>query len=123
VTVLVLDDDPTILTLLGTYFGSLGWHVQACGDAERALRLVGSETPFDAVICDLHFTPAREAEGLQIVALAREHRPKAAVLLFTAAADNHVRESALRHGADEVIAKPASLASLRDAALRAMKRP
>ena len=120
---LVLDDDPTILSLLGTYFGSLGWQVEACADADRALRLVGSEAPFDAVICDLHFTPAREAEGMEIVARARERRPGAAVLLFTAAADAEVRESALRRGADEVIAKPASLASLRDAALRAMKKP
>lgn len=121
--VLVLDDDPTILTLLGTYFSSLGWQVEACSDADGALRLVGSEAPFDAVICDLHFSPAREAEGLQIVASARQHRPTAAVLLFTAAADAELRESALRCGADEVIAKPASLASLRDAALRAMKKP
>jgi hypothetical protein len=34
-----------------------------------------------------------------------------------------VREEALRLGADEVIAKPAPLAQLRDAALRAMKSP
>jgi CheY-like chemotaxis protein len=120
---LVLDDDPTILSLLGTYFGSLGWQVEALSDAEHALARVGSEAPFDAVICDLHFTPAREAEGLEIVARARERRPQAAVLLFTAAADAEVRESALRRGADEVIAKPTPLASLRDAALRAMKKP
>jgi CheY-like chemotaxis protein len=114
---LVLDDDPTILALLGTYFGGLGWQVETCADADSALRLVGSGQPFDVVICDLHFGPAREAEGLEIVARARERRPAAAVLLFTAAAD------ALSRGADEVIAKPASLASLRDAALRAMKKP
>jgi CheY-like chemotaxis protein len=120
---LVLDDDPQILTLLGTYFGGLGWEVEACADADGALRLVGSEQPFDAVICDLHFGPAREAEGLEIVARARERHPASAVLLFTAAADEQVREAALGRGADEVITKPASLASLRDAALRAIKKP
>jgi len=34
-----------------------------------------------------------------------------------------VRDEALRRGADEVIVKPAPLARLRDAALRAMKKP
>jgi EAL domain-containing protein (putative c-di-GMP-specific phosphodiesterase class I)/ActR/RegA family two-component response regulator len=120
---LVLDDDPAILSVLATYFGAQGWQVEACADAAGALRRIGSRTPFDAVICDLHFTPAREAEGLEIVARARERMPRAAVVLFTAAGDADAHEAALRRGADEVIAKPAPLASLRDAALRAMKKP
>ncbi len=46
--------------------------------------------PFDAVISDLHFTPARNAEGLEIVAQAPGSAPAAAVLLFTAAAEGAV---------------------------------
>ena len=120
---LVLDDDPNVLTLLRTYFGGLGWHVEACADADAGLSLADSEAPFDAVICDLHFTPAHGGEGYEIVDRARRRRPGAAVLLFTGAAGPGVREEALRRGADEVIAKPAPLARLRDAALRAMKTP
>ena len=123
VRVLVLDDDQRVLTLLRTYFGGLGWEVETCADAATALRLADSETPFDAVICDLHFTPAHRAEGLEIVARARERRPRAAVLLLTAAPDTDSARAALSRGADEVIAKPAPLASLRDAALRAMNKP
>ncbi len=48
-TLLVLDDDPNVLTLLGNYFGGLGWRVEACAEAEAALRLADSDTPFDAV--------------------------------------------------------------------------
>jgi len=122
-TLLVLDDDPNILTLLRTYFGGLGWRVEVCAEAQAALHLADSEVPFDAVICDLHFTPAHLGEGYEIVSRARRRRPGCAVLLFTGAPAEGVREQALRHGADEVIAKPAPLARLRDAALRAMKRP
>jgi CheY-like chemotaxis protein len=118
---LVLDDDPSILALLSTYFGGLGWHVETCAEPDAGLRLATSATPFDAVICDLHFTPARLAEGLEIVAAARHHRPRAAVLLLTAAVEKAMHEAALARGADEVIPKPAPLARLRDAALRAMK--
>jgi CheY-like chemotaxis protein len=45
------------------------------------------------------------------------------VLLFTGDTGALVREEALRRGADDVVLKPAPLARLRDAALRAMKKP
>jgi CheY-like chemotaxis protein len=120
---LVLDDDRHLLGLLRTYFGGLGWQVEASAEAQEALRLADSDAPFDAVICDLHFTPARLAEGYDIVGRARRRRPRSAVLLLTGDAGADVREEALRRGADEVVPKPAPLARLRDAALRAMKKP
>ena len=84
--ILVLDDDPNVLTLLRTYFGGLGWHVETCADAAAGLSLADSEAPFDAVICDLHFTPAHLGEGYEIVDRARRRRPGSAVVLFTGAA-------------------------------------
>jgi CheY-like chemotaxis protein len=120
---LVLDDDRRLLALLTTYFNGLGWQVEACAEPQEALRLADSESPFDAVICDLHFTEAHVGEGYDIVSRARRRRPRSAVLLFTGEAGAHVREEALRRGADEVVSKPAPLARLRDATLHAMKKP
>jgi CheY-like chemotaxis protein len=120
---LVLDDDLSILVLLRTYFAGLGWYVEVCADAIAALGLAGSDAPFDAVICDLHFTPAREGEGLAIVARARERRPEAAVILFTAANDTRVHAQARERGVDQVIVKPAPLVALRDAAARGVRSP
>ena len=120
---LVLDDDHHILALLRAYFGGLGWHGEACAEATAGLQLADSDAPFDAVICDLHFTGAHLGEGYEILSHARRRRPHSAVVLFTGAAGEGVREEALRRGADEVIAKPAPLARLRDATLRAMKSP
>lgn len=120
---LVLDDDHNILTLLRTYFAGLGWDVEACAEASAGLQLADSDAPFDAVICDLHFTGAHLGEGYEILSHVRRCRPHSAVVLFTGAAGEGIREEALRRGADEVIAKPAPLSRLRDAALRAMKKP
>jgi CheY-like chemotaxis protein len=120
---LVLDDDQNILAVLRTYFGRLGWHVEACAEASAGLHLVDSDASFDVVICDLHFTGAHLGEGYEILTRARRRRPRSAVLLLTGAAGVGIREEALRRGADEVIAKPVPLARLRDAALRAMKKP
>jgi CheY-like chemotaxis protein len=120
---LVLDDDHHILALLRAYFGGLGWHVEACAEATAGLQLADSDAPFDAVICDLHFTGGHQGEGYEILSRARSRRPHSAVVLFTGASGAGIREEALRRGADEVVAKPAPLARLRDATLRAMKKP
>ena len=118
---LVLDDDTAILALLRSYFAGLGWRVDVCTDAAGGLELLESDT-FDAVICDLHLSPARNGEGIDVISRVRQRRADAAVLLFTAAFGEGVRVAALRAGADDVIGKPAPLAQLRDAALRAMKK-
>jgi CheY-like chemotaxis protein len=118
---LVLDDDAAILALLQSYFGGIGWNVEICAEAPLALSRIEGHR-FDAVICDLHFGAGHHGEGLGVVAHARAKLPGAAVLLFTAAAGDGVRAAALQAGADEVIAKPAPLARLRDAALGAMMR-
>lgn len=119
---LLLDDDAAIVSVVRRYFEGKGWEVESCLGASEALRLVASDAPFDAIVCDLHFTPARLSEGLGIVERARGQRPGAAVLLFTGAAEP-VREQALRLGADAVVTKPTPLASLHSAVLRAMKAP
>ena len=118
---LLLDDDTAIVSVVRRYFEGKGFEVEACLAAAEALRIVESEVPFDAIVCDLHFTPARLSEGLEIVRRARRKRPGSALLLFTGAAEPGVREEALRLGADGVITKPTPLASLHDAVTRAMK--
>jgi DNA-binding response OmpR family regulator len=118
---LVVDDDTSILALLRSYFGGLGWRVEICTQAPDGMSLL-DEDPFDAVICDLNLGPGQLGEGFDVISRVRREQPEAAVLLFTAAAGETVRAAALRAGADEVIAKPSPLASLREATLRAMKK-
>jgi len=120
---LLFDDDAAIVAVVKRYFDGRSWQVDTATDAQGALTIVDTARPFDAVICDLHFTPARLAEGLEIVARARAARPRAAIVLFTAAFGEAVRQEALQHGADDVVTKPAPLATLHDATLRAMKKP
>ena len=120
---LVLDDDANILALLRAYFGGLGWQVESGAEASACLQLADSDAPFDALICDLHFSGAHLAEGYEILSRARRRRPDCAVVLFTGEGGVGVREEALRRGADEVIGKPAPLSRLRDAVLRAMMKP
>lgn len=120
---LLFDDDAAIVAVVKRYFVGRSWQVDTATDAAEAHDVVAAPRPFDAVICDLHFTPARLAEGFEIVARARAARPHAAIVLFTAAGGEAVRQEALQHGANDVVTKPAPLATLHDATLRAMKKP
>lgn len=118
---LLLDDDAQIVSVVKRYFDARGWQVDSCLDPQAALSLVDSDAPFDAVVCDLHFTPARRSEGLEIIERARRRQPGSAVLLFTGAAEAGVREQALLRGADAVVTKPAPLASLLEAVQNARR--
>lgn len=118
---LVLDDDWNLLSLLRGYFQGLRWRVEACDNVAHGRERLVAE-PWDLVISDLHFTAARAAEGLELVAEARRLHPEAALLLLTGADAEAVRSEAVRRGADLVMAKPVRLADLQEAALRAMKR-
>jgi DNA-binding response OmpR family regulator len=120
---LVLDDDHNILALLRTYFSGLGWHVEACAEASAGLHLADSDAPFEAATCVLPSARAHPRQASLLLCRALLRRPRSAVVLFTGAAGDGSREEALRRGADDVIAKPVPLARLRDAALRAMKKP
>jgi CheY-like chemotaxis protein len=118
---LVLDDDAAILALLRCYFGGLGWRVEVCAEAPQALAIIDTDA-YDALICDLHVGGAGNgSEGLEVVSRARQRWPRAGVVLFTGAAGQGVRGAALEAGADDVVAKPAPLARLREAALHAIR--
>jgi CheY-like chemotaxis protein len=118
---LLLDDDAAIVSVVRRYFEGKGFEVESFLAAGEALRLVESDAPFDAIVCDLHFTPARLAEGIEIIERARRSRPGSALLLFTGAAEPGVRDEALRLGANAVVTKPTPLAKLHEAVVRAME--
>ncbi len=61
---LIVDDEPKLLDLLGRYLGRLGYEVETCGDAPDALALFQAEPDrFSMVITDLSL-PAFDGEEL-----------------------------------------------------------
>jgi CheY-like chemotaxis protein len=118
---LLADDDAAIVAVVRRYFDGRGWEVETCLKADEALHQLESKVHFDALICDLHFTPAHLSEGLQILDRARRLRPALALLLFTGAIEPGLHAEASRLGVHAVITKPVPLASLHEAVLRAMK--
>lgn len=105
-TVLVVDDEPGIVTIVKDYLERGGFRVLTAGDGESALRLARLERP-NLMVLDLMLPGI---DGLDIVRVLRGdpalHRM--AVIMLTARVEEGDRLVGLELGADDYVTKPFS---------------
>jgi two-component system, OmpR family, response regulator ResD len=122
-TVLVVDDEPTIVEIVGTYLERAGFGVERAMDGPEALRLADVHRP-DLVVLDLMLPGL---DGIEVLRRLRERPGKpVAVILLTARGEESDRLVGLRHGADDYVVKPFSPAELvarAEAVLRRVSPP
>ncbi len=108
-TVLVVDDEATIVEIVGAYIERAGFEVQRAMDGPEALRLADLRRP-DLVILDVMLPGL---DGIEVMRRLQE-RPGSpvAVILLTARGEESDRLVGLRHGADDYVVKPFSPAEL-----------
>jgi DNA-binding NtrC family response regulator len=116
-SVLVVDDEEILLTLLRRLLERAGWRVACARDGDEALRLLSAEPArFDVAILDVGVPPRGALAVLQAL---RAVRPDlAAVLTSGTGPDARVRE-ALRDGRSAFVGKPFSPDDLDRALARA----
>jgi DNA-binding response OmpR family regulator len=108
-TVLVVDDEPTIVEVVGSYLERAGFAVERAMDGPEALRLAELHRP-DLVVLDLMLPGL---DGLEVMRRLHERPGKrVAVILLTARGEANDRLVGLRHGADDYVVKPFSPAEL-----------
>jgi two-component system, OmpR family, response regulator ResD len=108
-TVLVVDDEPTILDVVGRYMERAGYETHRAIDGPEALRLAALHRP-DLVVLDL-MLPGIDGIGV----MRQRHEvpgPRIAVILLTARGEESDRLVGLRRGADDYVVKPFSPAEL-----------
>ncbi len=105
---LLVDDDPVFLEVLGQALEARGFRVDRAGGAEEALAAARREPPAYAVV-DLRLVePAGgEASGLHLVAALRELAPACRVVVLTGYASIATAVEAIKLGAVHYLAKPA----------------
>lgn len=99
--VLVIEDDPQMLELIGASLRAEGHQVIAAGSAERGLEQLPYFT-FEVAFLD-HQLPGME--GLVLGEYLRQNNPHMQIALVTGAADDRLRRLAEAHGI-HVVAKP-----------------
>jgi DNA-binding response OmpR family regulator len=120
--VLVVDDEPTIVEVVGRYMERAGYETHSAFDGPEALRLAGLYRP-DLVVLDVMLPGL---DGIEVMRRLQEDGPRTAVILLTARGEESDRLVGLRHGADDYVVKPFSPAELVarvDAVLRRVSPP
>lgn len=105
---LVVDDELGTVFALRSFFALAGYDVDCAAGCDEGLNLLHSHD-YDAVITDLHLTPGRRGEGLNIVESARQRNPHACVVMLTAYGNESTQEEAARRGVDVYQTKPVEL--------------
>jgi DNA-binding response OmpR family regulator len=115
-TVLVVDDEPTLVATLRYNLEREGYKVVAASDGEKALSVARSERP-DLMILDL-MLPA--VDGLEVCRILRREM-SVPILMLTARAGEVDKVVGLEIGADDYVTKPFSTRELM-ARVRALLR-
>ncbi|HET7508787.1 MAG TPA: response regulator transcription factor [Solirubrobacterales bacterium] len=108
-TVLVFDDEATIVEVVSRYLERAGFETYGAADGLEALRLAELHSP-DLVVLDLMLPGL---DGIEVMRRLQE-RPgrRIAVILLTARGEEPDRLIGLRRGADDYVVKPFSPAEL-----------
>jgi DNA-binding response OmpR family regulator len=108
-TVLVVDDEPTIVEIVARYIERAGYETYQAADGPEALRLAELHRP-DLVVLDVMLPGL---DGIEVMRRLQERPGKrVAVILLTARGEENDRLIGLRHGADDYVVKPFSPAEL-----------
>lgn len=99
---LLVDDDPSLLKLLGMRLSSEGFSVQTAGSGPEALRLLQREK-IDLVISDLRMD---EMNGLALFSEVQKQQPGMPVIILTAHGSIPEAVSATQQGVFSFLTKP-----------------
>lgn len=111
VTIVVADDDPSILTFAFTAISRLGHRVLRADRGDTALQLIRQERP-RLVFLDV-LMPG--LDGLEVCKAMRsdEHLNRIPVVLLSAMGESRLKEAARQAGANDFLTKPMHLEALR----------
>ncbi len=103
--ILILDDNPTLSSLLVEYLASKGYECSGVNDEQEALEKLSS-TSYDILITDIVM---KGMGGLEVAREAKRQRPEIVVIVMTGHAKVETAVEALQVGADDYVLKPFDL--------------
>src|SRR5258705_10297260 len=101
--VLVVDDEPELVRLIGQTLDAAGFASVGAASGERALQLL-TEQEFDAALVDKNL--GRGIDGVEVLRHLRRRQPRCACIIMTAFPSMGSAVEALRLGAPDYVEKP-----------------
>jgi DNA-binding response OmpR family regulator len=108
---LIVEDEISTIFAMREFFSFNGYQVDCAAGATDAMVLLDRGS-YDVVITDLHLTPHRCAEGMNVLTRARRLNPGATIVMLTAYASEGSEQEAYRNGVNLYETKPVPLAKL-----------
>ena len=111
--ILIIDDDPQLNQLVGTYLRRQGFEVNCAADGAQGLAATVANKP-DLILCDLDMPTM---DGQTVVAKLRqdENLGDIPVIFLSACTDRTQVRQTMNLGADDFLTKPAELLEIHDA--------
>lgn len=100
-TIMVVDDEKRLVSLLEAYLSQEGFHVIKASDGREALFMARQEKP-DLIVLDIMMP---EMDGYEFMRLHRKER-NTPIILLTARVDKDDKVIGLELGADDYVTKP-----------------
>ena len=116
--ILIVDDEPSICTLLVEGLTPEGFECRAAGGGVEAINILEEER-FDALISDLRMP---QISGLALLEAARAKYPRMSFLIATGVDNVRVGVEAMKLGADDYLVKPFRLEVVVAAVHRALSK-
>jgi DNA-binding NtrC family response regulator len=120
--VLVVDDEPSVRTVVRLILEKAGYDVLEAENGERAIEAInGGENRLvlDAVICDIRMP---KTNGVQAIAYFQKAYPHVPVIVLTAFPETEMAVSFMLNGVADYLVKPVEAQKLITAVERAMER-
>lgn len=116
--ILLVDDEPNNRDALSLLLTGAGYHVDAVGTGEEAIRQL-NQTPYAIVVTDL-FLPG--VSGIDILKKVKSDAPYTNVILITGNASAETAVEAMKEGAFDYITKPVDFEKLKILVAKAMEK-
>ena len=100
--ILVVDDEPEILTIVSKWLSKAGHHVLTTSDPQKVLEFVETRD-FDVVLLDL-IMPG--STGLNLITRIHEKKPKQSIIVMSVIEDTRVAVLAAQQGIEGYLTKP-----------------
>jgi two-component system response regulator RpfG len=117
-TIVVIDDDPSIVEALGYFLKGRGFQVEGFEDPRRALDAI-REAPPHLVITDRNMPGLG---GMDLARLALEEDPDIGVIILTGTREAELAIEAFHLGVTDYLLKPMDLKSVEDSVRKALIR-
>ena len=120
--ILVIDDEPSVRTVVRMTLEKAGYDVLEAEDGEQAIEAINTgenRLVVDAVICDIRMP---KINGIEAIDYFQKEYPHVPLVILTGYPETEMAVSFLRKGVADYLVKPVDAERLRDAVETAMER-